>query len=45
MKRLRGPMVFAREAAQSVNSNYENKPIDFTPKKRIASSKEDYNDP
>ena len=45
MKRLRGPMVFAREAAQPVNSNYEIKPLDFTPKKRIASSKEDYNDP
>ena len=45
MKRLRGPIIFGRDNLQSANSIYENKSIDFTPKKRIVSTKEDYNDP
>ena len=29
----------------SAHNNYDNKPIDFTPKKRMISSKMDFNDP
>lgn len=47
MKRLRGPMVFARGNLSSANNNFEDKPFDITPQKKKTpkSAFGEYNDP